>query len=190
VKNKWWLIVFVTGYIVFGRSLALADDDTARYSEYKTPKWTVRYTEGPGEMASIGSYAIHIYDSEGIGWVAGIIKPRDGSLGKAWVTKGNRGNELRIWVWLETAGSGRYGKLDLIEFDGKSLRTPPTPEPDKSMLKGYMGHDDYSVVEGMVYRQFPLYLEGDSNAGPSGGMRCLEMNIEKMKWNLSNHKIK
>lgn len=160
--NQRWLVVIVAGFIVFGKGMALADSESARYSEYKTAKWTVRYTQGPGELASIGSYTVHVYDSEGIGWVAGILKPRDGSLKKAWVTKGNRENGMRIWVWLESAGTGSYGKIDLLGFDGKSLRNIPLPEPDKALLKGYMGHDDISVVEGMVYRQFPVYSHSAS----------------------------
>jgi hypothetical protein len=32
-----------------------------------------------------------------------------------------------------------------------------------------MGHDEFAVVEGVVAQRFPIYGEGDTNAGPTTG---------------------
>ena len=40
-----------------------------------------------------------------------------------------------------------------------------------------MGHDEFSVVELNLARRFPIYLEGDTNASPSGGTRQLQYKL-------------
>lgn len=175
---------------IFGVWQTWGHSEERQYWEYATDSRIVRYSQGPGEMASLGSYAVHIYDQAGIEWLTGIVRPRDGSMQKVWVIPGERKPKLQIWIWIACAGSGSYGHLELLEVDGKSLRHVPLPGPEKALLHGYMGHDEFFIENGKVYRKFPVYQEGDSNAGPSGGTRCLEMDLEKMKWSLSNHIIK
>jgi len=40
-----------------------------------------------------------------------------------------------------------------------------------------MGHDEFSVVEKRLGRRFPIYLPGDNNSKPSGGIRQLEYEL-------------
>lgn len=40
-------------------------------------------------------------------------------------------------------------------------------------FEGYMGHDSIYVQGNMLARQFPVYKEGDANAGPTGGKRTI-----------------
>jgi len=42
---------------------------------------------------------------------------------------------------------------------------------------GYMGHDEFAVVESSLARRFPIYKKGDSNANPTGGMRQLQYKL-------------
>lgn len=179
----------VLGVLVLGFGTAVAGDEPARHIEQKLGRYTVRYAEGPGENDSIGSYAIHVYGHGGENWITGVVRPRNGGLGNLWLTRGQTQAELRIWVWLVSAGSGRYGKLDLLVFDGKAIQHRHLPMPSPKYIRGYMGHDDYSVTNGVVYRQFPLYRPGDCNARPSGGTRCLAMRVAGGSWVLSTHKV-
>ena len=48
---------------------------------------------------------------------------------------------------------------------------------DSKLSRGYMGHDEFSVIENSLGRRFPLYLDGDTNAKPSGGKRQLEYKL-------------
>ena len=43
---------------------------------------------------------------------------------------------------------------------------------------GYMGHDQFAVVENRLVRRFPVYLENDTNAAASGGTRQLQYRLE------------
>ena len=42
---------------------------------------------------------------------------------------------------------------------------------DATLAEGYMGHDEFAIVENSLARRFPIYAAGDSNAAPSGKMR-------------------
>jgi len=177
-----WVTVVVTGYVV-------ADTSGEAYFEHKTDRHVVRISRGPGEPCAIGSYAIRVYDSAGLDLIAGAIKPRDGELVKSWVTAADQTREMRVWIWTSVVGSGAYGAIELLQFDGNSFREVRLPSPGEPLLKGYMGHDIFEIMKGNVYRQFPLYRPNDSNSNPTGGTRCLVLDLEETEWKLSNHRI-
>ncbi|MEY3069543.1 MAG: hypothetical protein RLZZ456_1242, partial [Pseudomonadota bacterium] len=43
--------------------------------------------------------------------------------------------------------------------------------------KGYMGHDEFVVGEGIIAQRFPIYNEGDNNANPTGKTRQLQYKL-------------
>ena len=57
-----------------------------------------------------------------------------------------------------------------------SIYLPPLDE-DPKLAEGYMGHDEFAVVENTLVRRFPLYRAGDSNAAPSGRTRQLQYRL-------------
>jgi len=77
--------------------------------------------------------------------------------------------------------------------NGKSMTPiyvrPLTDNPDAG--GGYMGHDEFAVVENHLLQRFPIYLEGDTNAEPSGGMRQLQYRLIRGEagWLLVTDKI-
>ena len=62
----------------------------------------------------------------------------------------------------------------------KSLSPITLPEladnPDHS--KGYMGHDEFAVVENVLARRFPTYKKGDTNSKPTGKTRQLQYKLK------------
>ncbi|MEJ2139812.1 MAG: PliI family lysozyme inhibitor of I-type lysozyme [Gammaproteobacteria bacterium] len=85
-----------------------------------------------------------------------------------------------VYVYISAAGSGSYGSLVAYAVNnGKSATPiylqPLTDDPVKSA--GYMGHDEFAVVENRLVRRFPVYLEGDTNSAPSGGTRQLQYKL-------------
>jgi hypothetical protein len=83
-------------------------------------------------------------------------------------------------VWVNSAGSGSYATP--IGYSANNKRSlseiyfpPISGDPINS--KGYMGHDELEVVEGVVAHRFPLYREGDSNANPTGKTRQLQYKL-------------
>lgn len=87
-----------------------------------------------------------------------------------------------IYVYVSSAGSGSYGSLLAYAVNNGKSMTPiylPPMEKDPEVTKGYMGHDEFAVVENRLVRRFPVYKEGDTNSAPSGGTRQLQYRLEK-----------
>jgi hypothetical protein len=49
---------------------------------------------------------------------------------------------------------------------------------DAVAAKGYMGHDEFRVVENSLVRRFPVYRAQDTNAQPTGGTRQIQYQLK------------
>jgi hypothetical protein len=99
-----------------------------------------------------------------------------------------------IYIYVTSAGSGSYGSLvGYAVNDGQSLSEIYLPQvaddPEQSI--GYMGHDAFAVVEGTFVQSFPIYLQTDSNAQPSGKTRQLQYKLApgEAGWRLDLDKV-
>jgi hypothetical protein len=106
----------------------------------------------------------------------------DGTITGAEVADLNVDGSPEIYVYVTSAGSGSYGSL--IGFSAnrkKSLSEIYLPDltADKKNARGYMGHDEFAVVENVLARRFPIYRNGDTNSKPSGKMRQLQYKLVK-----------
>lgn len=84
-----------------------------------------------------------------------------------------------LFVYTTSPGSGSHGKAYAWSTNGKKVLTDIfiTPPAEKD-LAGYMGHDEFAVVEGSFVRRFPVYKAGDSNSSPSGGWRQFQYKLK------------
>lgn len=86
-----------------------------------------------------------------------------------------------IYIYAKSDGSGAYGALVAFAANRKKslsdVYLPPVTD-DPAAAAGYMGHDEFRVVENRLVRRFPVYREGDANAQPSGGMRQIQYRLE------------
>lgn len=86
----------------------------------------------------------------------------------------NNDSNPELLVFLQSTGSGSYGSvLAYTVYNGKSSGSVYMPDitQDKALSEGYMGHDSFAVRDGKLIRSFPVYVENDSNAAPTGGNR-------------------
>ena len=105
----------------------------------------------------------------------------DGSITDVEVGDLNADGYPEIYVFVTSAGSGSYGSLIAYASNrNKSLSEIYLPPIDDSpaLSKGYMGHDTFTVGKGVLVRRFPVYLEGDNNAEPTGGTRQIDYTLE------------
>ena len=86
-----------------------------------------------------------------------------------------------LYLITTSAGSGSYGTIyGYASNNDKSATQIYIPEISESDMApggkfaGYMGHDSIFLDQGVLYRKFPIYNEGDENCCPSGGDRQLQ----------------
>ncbi len=86
----------------------------------------------------------------------------------------NSDGSPELLIFTQSDGSGSYGEVYAFSVNNlKSMSQvyfPPVAE-NKQLNKGYMGHDEFAIVETKLVQRFPKYNDGDSNANPSGGLR-------------------
>ncbi len=109
-----------------------------------------------------------------------ITREIDGTVTNAEVADINADGSPEIYVWVNSAGSGSYASPTGYSANNKKslseIYFPPISD-DPVNSKGYMGHDEFAVVEGIVAQRFPLYGDSDSNAKPTGKTRQLQYKL-------------
>ena len=118
----------------------------------------------------------------------------DGGVVGAEVGDLNIDGSPEVYVFVTGAGSGSYGSVvGFVANNKKSLSQVNVPELKEGSdeIKGYMGHDEFAVVESTLVRRFPVYKEGDSNAKPTGGTRQLQYKLKQGEaaWQLVVDKV-
>jgi len=108
-----------------------------------------------------------------------IAVPVDSAVTRAFLADMDGDNSPELFVVLTNPGSGSYGEVLAYSTNGKKSLTPIMIEaPSPKDLDGYMGHDDYEVMENTFVRRFPVYKKGDTNASPSGGFRQFQYKLK------------
>jgi len=87
-----------------------------------------------------------------------------------------------LFVYTQSDGSGSYGNVYAFSVNNKKSMSQvyfqPTAE-NEAIKEGYMGHDEFQVVENRLVQRFPLYKSGDSTANPTGGTRQISYKLEE-----------
>ena len=117
-----------------------------------------------------------------------------GTVVKAEVGDLNVDGSPEIYIFGISAGSGSYGQfLGLSANNKKSLTEIYMPElaEGSKEFKGYMGHDEFALVENSLVRRFPIYKPGDINAKATGGTRQIQYKLKKGEggWILAIDKV-
>lgn len=87
-----------------------------------------------------------------------------------------------IYIYVNSAGSGGYGNVIAYEVDKSGRRLRPiafNPALTGKNAEGYMGHDEFAVVENTLARRFKLYRPGDANGAPTGGYGQLQYKLRQ-----------
>ena len=105
----------------------------------------------------------------------------DGQVSKAEIADLNGDGFPELLIYTTSAGSGSYGNI--IAFspnNGKSLSTVPffSIAENPKANSGYMGHDEFTIVNNNLVQTFPIYKKENNNSNPTGGTRQI---IYKLK---------
>ena len=109
-----------------------------------------------------------------------ITQDVDGTVVGAEVADLDANGSPELYVYVRSAGSGSYGSLAAYGANKRKslsgIYLPPVAE-NAAIAKGYMGHDEFAVVENRLVQRFPIYLDGDTNARPTGGTRQVQYKL-------------
>jgi hypothetical protein len=109
-----------------------------------------------------------------------ITQDVDGQVVGAEVADLDANGSPELYVYVRSAGSGSYGSLVAYAANNRKslsgIYLPPVAD-NATMAKGYMGHDEFAVVENRLVQRFPIYLDGDTNAKPTGGTRQIHYKL-------------
>lgn len=117
-----------------------------------------------------------------------------GSVTGAEIADLNSDGSPEIYIFITGSGSGSYGELIAYSANNKKSLSEiylPSIKQDKVASKGYMGHDEFAVLEGFLGRRFPIYRDSDTNAEPTGGMRQMQYKLVagEAGWTLEIDKV-
>jgi hypothetical protein len=129
--------------------------------------------EGSVNTLHIVPAGLEIYNSP-------IERTIDGTVTGAEVADLNVDGSPEIYVYATSAGSGSYGSVVAYSANRRKslseIYLPPITQ-NKAASKGYMGHDEFAVVENVFVQRFPIYRDGDTNAKPTGGTRQMQYKL-------------
>ena len=105
----------------------------------------------------------------------------DGQVVNAEIEDLNSDGSPELLIYTISAGSGSYGNvIGYSVNNGKSVSQIYFPEisENKEASSGYMGHDEFAIIETSLARRFPVYMDGDTNTNPTGGTRQIEYKLK------------
>ncbi len=103
----------------------------------------------------------------------------DGAVTAAEVADLNADGFPELYIFTQSAGSGSYGNIfGYGSNKNKSVSEIFLPELKGADAKGYMGHDQFAIVELNIARRFPIYKPGDTNAVATGGTKQITYRLK------------
>lgn len=105
----------------------------------------------------------------------------DGQVVDAEIEDLNSDGFPEILIYTTSAGSDSYGNvIGYSVNNGKSISQIYFPEisENKEASSGYMGHDEFAIIETTLARRFPVYKDGNTNNNPTGGTRQIDYKLK------------
>lgn len=116
----------------------------------------------------------------------------DGTITGADIGDINIDRSPEIYVYIKDAKGG----VSLLAYSANKKKSlseiylPPFIDNPK-LSKGYRGHNDVAMVEGVIVQRFPIYKDNDRNGKPTGGTRQLQYKLTQgeANWILKLDKV-
>jgi hypothetical protein len=111
-----------------------------------------------------------------------IVSEIEGSVTKAEIGDLNADGFPEILIFTTSAGSGSYGNvIGYSVNNGKSLSQISFPNitDNPKANKGFMGHDEFEIVENTLVQRFRIYNPNDTNNKPTGGYRQIQYKLRE-----------
>ena len=128
------------------------------------------------------AYAIALY-TNGPVYVDGIVRKMvDAAMTKVMTGDLDHDGKDELIVCLHS-GAWAWGSVEIYRISDKGLATRlPLSEEFYSKGGGHRGHDVFSVSNGILYAEYPIYREDDSIIDPTGGSVRYRLDLPGGKW--------
>jgi hypothetical protein len=110
-----------------------------------------------------------------------VVKEIEGTVTNAEIGDLNNDGFPEVLVYITSDGSGSYGTVIGYSVNaGKSMSEifMPNITDNPKASKGYMGHDEFAIVENSFCQRFKTYNPGDTNSNPTGKMRQIQYKLK------------
>lgn len=110
-----------------------------------------------------------------------VVKNIEGTLTNAEIGDLNGDGFPEMLVYMTSDGSGSYGTvIGYSVNNGKSMSEifMPNISDNPEANKGYMGHDEFAMVENSFCRRFKTYNPQDTNSNPTGKTRQIQYKLK------------
>ena len=142
--------------------------------------------QGQDEARSIGTVTLSIRKTGQTEPISSATRERNGVTEEVLFLDPDGDRYSAVIIAIRSVGSGSYLQLLLFNFaqsaDPTSGEWSDLSEIPAHLAVGYMGHDTIERQSEMLVRTFPIYLEGDSNAEPTGDIRSLIWDFRNGRW--------
>lgn len=109
-----------------------------------------------------------------------VVHSIDGNVTNAEIEDLNCDGSPEVLVYITSAGSGSYGSVVGYSVNNRNSMSqiffPPVAD-NPEISEGYMGHDEFTIMETTFAQRFPVYREGDTNNNPTGGIRQVQYKL-------------
>ena len=109
-----------------------------------------------------------------------VVHKIDGNVTNTEIEDLNSDGSPEVLVYISSAGSGSYGSVIGYSVNNQKSMSQiylPPIEDNQEISAGYMGHDEFAIIETTFARRFPGYREGDTNSNPTGGIRQVQYKL-------------
>ncbi len=171
--------------------IALEDGGDRFRGHWKVGEVDYIIEEGVDEPRSTGTFTLSVTlppreEDETVKVVIGVEAARDGFIEKVLFLDPDGDGICSATICIRSAGSGSY--LQILQYtlsfegiDSEGTWSNLTAIPEHLSV-GYIGHDTIERQSEMLVRAFPIHLDGDTNAAPSGETRSLIWDFNSERW--------
>lgn len=103
-----------------------------------------------------------------------------GGITKAEIDDLNNDGFPDLILYVYSGANAEYGTVFAFASQDNKSYVPfvlPDAMLDGKLKDGYLGHDEFTLLEGKLMREFPLYKPGDDKDKPTGGKRFVQYSV-------------
>lgn len=159
--------------------VSAAGDET---HTFQTAGLSIVVASSESEFSELRTYQVVVSDD--LRTLSRLEVNRDGVISDAWMADLDRDGAIEIVVATGLLDGDDRGSVDIHEWqDGRFASTAVAKLPVEARAS-YRGNDQFSLVDGQLWRAFPLFStpDGDGNAVPTGRMARFRYDYVANRW--------